>query len=90
MTPAPREVYAKARRQTGGFEPVGRTAMGLLKELGDRELPDARLTAKDRELLKFVIAWIERYLGVDGLLFTAAGCEVAAHRKHASEEAGRS
>ena len=51
----------------------------------DKELPDARLTAGDRQFVKRVIARLEHRLGVDGLMFAAAGCEAAAVRKRDAE-----
>ena len=59
-----------------------------LEEAGSRKLPDIRLSVQDRELVKRVIAQLEQRLSVDGLMFAAAGCEDAAIRKRAAEEAG--
>ncbi len=89
MTLAPREVYPKTCREPGNLERVSHATTGILEPFGDQGLHDARLTARDRELVKHVIAQLEQHLGVDGLMFAAGGCEDAARRKRAAEEAGR-
>ena len=50
------------------------------------ELEDVRLSAADRLLVKRLIARAERRLGVDGLMFAAAGFEDAALRRRRAEE----
>jgi hypothetical protein len=66
--------------------PEPRRATGAHPNLvDDKELPDARLTAADRQFVKRVIARLEHRLGVDGLMFAAAGCEAAAVRKRDEE-----
>ena len=66
--------------------PEPRRATGAHPNLvDDKELPDARLTAADRQLVKRVITRLEHRLGVDGLMFAAAGCEAAAVRKREAE-----
>ncbi len=52
-------------------------------------MPDARLSARDRELVQRVIAQLEQCLGVDALMFAAGGFEDAAWRKRAEEKGRR-
>jgi hypothetical protein len=86
MALTPVEGYHSGRRRPGRS---AKAATALLLATGDEELPDVRLSVEDRELVKRVIEQLEQRLGVDGLMFAAAGCEAAAVRKRASEEVGR-
>ena len=49
------------------------------------EFGDVRLSAAERQAIKALIAAVERCLGVDGLMFAAAGFEAAAVRRRAEE-----
>ena len=61
----------------------------FLEESADEALRDVRLSAEDRELVKWVIAQLERRLSVDALMFAAGGFEDAAIRARRAEELRR-
>jgi hypothetical protein len=58
-----------------------------LEVLGDREVPDARLTAADRRLVRLLLALAARYLSEEGMMHLAGGAEHEARRKRAAKEA---
>ncbi len=62
----------------------GRSALALLEAAGDRELPDARVTAADRRCVKRILAGLEPRLSYEALMFLACASEDAARRKRAS------
>lgn len=66
----------------------GPTHLTLLKDLADQELPDARLSASDREYIKRVLAALEARLSAEQLMFLAGAAEDAARRKRSREGCG--
>lgn len=64
------------------------SGFALLEAAGDQEIPDARLTAAERQFVTDLLAQLDEHLGVGGLMFLAGGAEHKAQLKRA-EEAGR-
>lgn len=62
-----------------------KTAMDLLREIGDREIPDVRLTAAERRFVGWLLALASRQLSDEGLMHLAGGAEHAARRKREAE-----
>ncbi len=52
---------------------------------GQEELPDARITEKDRQLARRLIARCERIMPAELLMHLSCGIEAAAQRKRAAE-----
>ena len=76
-----RPVYADDVQGRRSLRNGRKTAMDLLREAGNREIPDARLTASDRRFVGWLLALAWRRLSDEGLMHLSGGAEHAARRK---------
>ncbi len=82
MGSASHEVYTESGPRTTD----GLSRLYVVEEAGGHEeLPDARITEKDRQLVRRLIAQCERIMPTELLMHLSCGIEAAAQRKRAAE-----
>jgi hypothetical protein len=81
MGSASHEVYTESDPRTTD----GLSRLYVVEEAGGQELPDARITEEDRQLVRQLIAHCERIMPIELLMHLSCGIEAAAQRKRAAE-----
>ena len=86
MTLAPMREYHNPSASNAPLScDVPHNRLAILEAVGNRELPDARLTAADRRFVKRALAALEPRLSYEALMFLSCASEDAARRKRSLE-----